>query len=343
LLASLPLGTAARKRTSGIDIIHQVQKVLNMASINGTPNADTLTGTPQDDDIKSLEGDDRIIASNGNDKMDGGSGTNTVDYSGLDRAIKTLPLGAIDKGGLGIDTISNIQRIIGATGKGNTVDGSTAKGAGTFDMDLANNSLKVNNTPAGPLSFEVVNFVNAIGTKNNDTIVGSNRNGRLTGGGGNDTIRGGTGNDRITGSDITARGVGEVDTLTGGGGSDRFILGNRDGAFYRGNGNNDYAMITDFNVLRDSIDLGSLRDFSFGIGSGGTIDLFAGKDVNTRDLIAKIQIPGVGASPLAKGSSNAMAGALDGGPALTAPGGIDGISSQINILSGANSTADAVV
>jgi hypothetical protein len=75
----------------------------------------------------------------------------------------------------------------------------------------------------------VTNFVNAIGIKNNDTIVGANVSGKLTGGG-NDTISGGNQNDRFTGTDSSARGVGEVDTLTGGSCKDKFILGDSQGA-----------------------------------------------------------------------------------------------------------------
>ena len=38
-------------------------------------------------------------------------------------------------------------------------------------------------------------------------------------------------------------------TLTGGSGRDKFVLGNSHGAYYVGSGNNDYAKITDFNIL----------------------------------------------------------------------------------------------
>lgn len=173
--------------------------------------------------------------------------------------------------------------------------------------------------------IEAINFVNVIGSDNNDTIVGANKNGILTGGRGNDNITGGNKSDTITGSDITARDVGEVDTLTGGGGRDKFVLGDSNGAYYVGKGKDDYALITDFNLFKDSIDLGGFKDYSFGSGANNSIELYSGKDVNTRDLIAKIQVGNSGSS-LRKSSS----------------GGIDGISSQINILSGASSIAEPV-
>jgi hypothetical protein len=83
-----------------------------------------------------------------------------------------------------------------------------------------------------------------------------------------------------------------VDILTGGGGRDRFVLGDSKGAYYVGQGNNDYAKITDFNLRQDSLNLGSAKNISFGIESSDTINLFAGKDPSSRDLIAKIQVKG---------------------------------------------------
>jgi hypothetical protein len=149
----------------------------------------------------------------------------------------------------------------------------------------------------------------------------------LTGGGGSDSITGGSKNDRLTGTDSTARGVGEVDTLTGGGGRDRFILGDKNGAYYVGNGSNDYATITDFNLFQDSIDLGSLKNYSFALEGTNTIDLFSGKDVNTRDLVAKIQIAG-GISSVAS-NSRSIAGASPN---------LDSIISKIDVLSGTASS-----
>jgi RTX calcium-binding nonapeptide repeat (4 copies) len=288
-----------------------------------------------------------VIGSKGNDTISFG----IPDYSNLGRAVtfsptqfgNGLPIGTIDKGSFGKDTASYLAKVIGAINKTNTVDGTTAPNGATLNINLATNSV-VGNLFGSGWTFEVINFVNAVGTKNNDTIVGSNANGKLTGGGGNDTITGGTGNDRITGTDSTARGVGEVDPLTGGGGRDKFILGDRNGAYYLGNGSNDYATITDFNLTRDSIDLGGFKDYSFGFDGANTIDLFSGKDANTRDLIAKIQLADLGLTAASKGAisngkSLAMASMLDGGAST----GIEPIFSKIDILSGANAIEDAVI
>jgi Ca2+-binding RTX toxin-like protein len=254
-----------------------------MAIFAGTPGNDILTGTT---------GDDRFIGSSGNDTLDGGGGNDTIDYSDLGKPVTVLRAGVVDKGGLGTDKISKFLNIIGATGQSNTIDSTGATGGAKIDIDLANNtfnvnSLKLNGVAIPVPQVKIVNFVNAIGGPNDDTIVGSNTGGKLTGAGGNDTITGGEGKDILTGTDSTARGVGEVDILTGGGGGDRFVLGDSKGAYYLGKGSNDYAMITDFNLRQDSLDLGNASNLNLSIESSGIVDLFSGQD-----LIAKIQVKG---------------------------------------------------
>jgi Ca2+-binding RTX toxin-like protein len=300
-----------------------------------------LVGNDRDNNISGSLGNNGnssssvIIASKGNDTLSGG----TLDYSSLDRAVKfsSTPIdspfapiikGNIDKGGFGSDRINGFQKIIGATNKANTLDLSANNDGASIDLNLVTNSLKVKNIYYDPndprstinLSTQVVNFVNAVGTKNNDTIVGANKNSTLIGGGGSDRITGGTKNDRITGTDSTARGVGEVDTLTGGGGRDKFVLGDTNGAYYVGKGKDDYALITDFNLFQDSIIIGNLKNYSFASGGNNTIDLYSGKDVKTRDLIAKIQITG-GISNVASNSRSIAGSSLN----------LDAIISKIDI------------
>jgi hypothetical protein len=298
-----------------------------------------------------------VVGSQGNDILKG----ETLDYSNFDRAVKfsisqkittytfdgvtttyATNEGIVNKGNFGKDKLTSFQKIIGAANQENTLDASTAANGVGIDLNLATNSLNVNIPNVEPQKLAVINFINAIGTKNNDTIVGSNADSKLTGGGGNDTITGGTGNDRITGTNSNARGVGEVDNLTGGGGKDKFILGNANGAYYLGNGSNDYATITDFNIFQDSIDVGSLKNYSLAFDGTNTIDLFSGKNVNNRDLIAKIQLADLGLAA-SKGTSlnnkSTMASILDSGAST----GSDPIFDRLNILSGDTSTADAVI
>jgi hypothetical protein len=94
--------------------------------------------------------------------------------------VTILPRGKIDKGGFGTDKVSNFQQIIGATNKTNTVDASTADSGSSLDVNLANNSLKVNIPGITSQEFEVLNFVNVISGANNDRIFGGNVNSKLT-------------------------------------------------------------------------------------------------------------------------------------------------------------------
>jgi Ca2+-binding RTX toxin-like protein len=108
------------------------------------------------------------------------------------------------------------------------------------------------------------------GFNGNDILFGNEDNDSLIGGFGNDVLDGGEGNDFIDGAGAGAyigssvsRGRNEMDVLTGGAGADTFRLeggSGRDGTgpSYRFAGNNDYALITDFNPLEDTIVLKTL-------------------------------------------------------------------------------------
>ena len=325
------------------NITYTVKNFDNITLPGGTGR---FVGNDRDNQINV--GDTAVItASKGNDTLRGG----TLDYSNLGQAIKFSPTllevfstagiyGNINKGNVGVDRIntdklSGLQKIIGTTNKVNTLDLSTINQVSIVDLNLSTNSLNVKNPyydPNNPfstpnLSTQVINFVDAFGSKGNDKIVGGNKNSKLTGGGGNDTITGGSKNDIITGSDRTARGVGEVDILTGGGGRDKFILGDKNGAYYVGKGNDDYATITDFNLFQDSISIGSLKNYSFAADGNNTIELYSGKDVKTRDLIAKIQLAGEISN--ASSNSRSIAGSSPN---------VDAIISKIDIISETNLT-----
>jgi Ca2+-binding RTX toxin-like protein len=300
--------------------------VKNFSNVIGSPGNDKIKVNGVNGLIAGGDGDDVIIGGgggyliygNGNSRSLPPNEKNTIDYSDLGTSLSLRVLGEYDNDdrrlfvdkSSGRDQINQFQKIIGARNQTNTIDAHTDDGSTNqtrIDVNLAENSLKrISLFAPNPVQqFEVVNFVNFVGSKQNDTIVGANKNGKLTGGGGNDTITGGNKNDIITGSDSTARGVGEVDTLTGGGGRDKFVLGDEKGAYYVGKGANDYALITDFNLFKDSISIGSLKDYSFALEGTNTIDLYSGKDVNTRDLIAKIQIAG-GISSVAGNAKSVM-------------------------------------
>jgi Ca2+-binding RTX toxin-like protein len=202
-----------------------------------------MGNTPGDDEIKALGGDDTFIGTTGNDLINGGNGYDTVDYSNLGQPITLLPRGVIGEGTGSGGQISNIEKIIGAKGQKNTIDGSSGTGGASFDINLEANQLVVNNIPGlASIKFGVENFVNVTVTPNQDSIIGNSSNNVfnglggddfLSGGLGNDTLLGGDGNDTLQGSTNVGNARSpEKDTLTAGAGIDKFILGDASGCFY---------------------------------------------------------------------------------------------------------------
>jgi hypothetical protein len=237
----------------------------------GTPGNDTLFGTSSDDTLLGEGGDDILVASDGNDTLDGGSGSDTADYSKFGQAITLEAVGLINKGSAGTDTIFGIETIIGATGKTNTIDGSTGTSNSTFfDIDLTANRLTVNDIPViGAATFTVLNFVNVTGTSQDDSVVGNAKNNVFVGEQGNDTLVGEGGQDTLIGGDGN-------DTLTGGGGRDTLIGGNGLDSLRGGNGadrfrflvpNEGIDTILDFVSGTDKIEL-SLAGFGSGLSKG---------------------------------------------------------------------------
>ena len=167
---------------------------------------------------------DTIIGSAGDDTINGGLGSDTVNYSSLTEAITLLASGIVNKGSFGTDKIVDIETVIGATGQSNTIDASTGTATTTsLNVNLATNSLIINGLPA-PINFitlNVQNFLNVVGTTQNDTIKGNNLANELVGNTGNDTIEGNDGND----------------ILDGGEGNDQLFGGNNDDQLFGGIGN----------------------------------------------------------------------------------------------------------
>ncbi|WP_198016641.1 beta strand repeat-containing protein [Rubidibacter lacunae] len=152
-----------------------------------------------DDTVLAQAGNDTILVGDrtGSNTIDGGSGIDTVDYAASGESITLNALGAIAKASGGVDRIESVEVIIGAIGAGivNTIDGSPVEGfnnTGSFDVNLASNSLIINGIPSGPLSFTVQNFTNVVGTQNDDTITGDDQNNTFFGSLGNDTYNGGS-------------------------------------------------------------------------------------------------------------------------------------------------------
>ena len=77
----------------------------------------------------------------------------------------------------------------------------------------------------------------------------------LTGNGGHDTLNGGAGNDTLNGTDEIVAGYLERDILVGDDDADTFVLGDVTQAYYATAAEQDYAVIRDFNVSVDKLQL----------------------------------------------------------------------------------------
>ncbi|MDY6897773.1 MAG: hypothetical protein SWZ49_06790 [Cyanobacteriota bacterium] len=268
--------------------------------IEGTDSPEILFSTPGNDLVLAKGGDDTIFGSLGNDIYKGGDGFDTLDYSFLGRKITLLPRGFLGNGNSQGSQIQEIERIVGARNKGNTIDGSGGRRTKTsFNINLAQEKLVVENLPGdGSFKFEVENFVNIEGTENNDSLTGDNKRNRISGNGGNDeligglksdTLLGGLGNDTLIGvdpslSDTKRR---ERDTLTGGFGVDKFILGNENGSFYDDFKGKDFARISDFS-FGETIQLSSQGTYTVKQDKDG-FNVFLVKD-SIKDIIAKVTV-----------------------------------------------------
>jgi Ca2+-binding RTX toxin-like protein len=242
-----------------------------MAQVFGTNLSDRLVGTRSNNTLWGLGSNDTLVGSAGSDRINGGTGIDTAHYASLGRAVTLLPGGRVSKSGLGIDQMNSVERVVGASGVANSINGSIGSGIASFEINLGSNQLVVNNIPfIGRLTFAVENFVNVVGTPNSDRITGSRTanfldgfsgNDILIGGGGSDAIVGGNGRDILLGTDDVLRGSREIDRLTGGLDPDAFVLGDRRGSYYRFGGTSDYAIITDFGA-NDLIVLGAGESFN---------------------------------------------------------------------------------
>ena len=131
------------------------------------------------------------------------------------------------------------------------------------------------------LDLGKANLEMALGNDGNDTFTNTSAFSiTIDGGKGDDSIQGGTGK-------------GEIDTFTGGIGRDTFILGDKTWIGYDDEnttaaGDNDYALITDFNPTDDIIQLkGSSSDYLLTV-SGANTNLYINKPGNEPDELIAI-------------------------------------------------------
>jgi serralysin len=274
--------------------------------LQGTADDDLLSGTDGDNKINGLSGDDKIQAGGGNDTITGDKGDDWIATedgndladggAGNDRLSGNVGDDTL-KGGQGIDVIlggSGNDRIDGGSGNdrlfgeaGNdTIFGKEGNDAIEGDRGLdtlaggAGKDYLFGDGGDDKLMGDAGNdFLS--GGDGNDTLNGGDGNDTLSGDAGSDLLQGGKGDDRLVGYDLKQSHVYETDTLTGGAGKDTFVVGDKDEIRYvdadsQTSGDYDYALITDFNIKEDTIQLkGSAQMYNldfFSTSGTGRVD-----------------------------------------------------------------------
>lgn len=220
--------------------------------ISGNDRGNQLSADEGNDTVYGMGGDDTIFGGSGNDILDGGAGSDQLiggggndtyyidsnDAYNHDNVVE-MPNGGIDK------VITSVNYTLPANVEQLLLSAGARNGTGNI---LAN-------------TIEGNNFNNKIfGDAGADSLTGLGGADNLLGGEGSDLLDGGVGNDVLNGSGATSRGRGEIDSLIGGAGADRFILADARGSFYDDGktsnaGRGDYALITDFTVGTDRLQL----------------------------------------------------------------------------------------
>lgn len=233
-------------------------------SLSGDQGADSLLGGAGSDTLNGGVGDDILIGGQDNDTLDGGDGNDTASYAAANGAVVVDLLQGSASGADGIDTLLNIESVIGSnfndlligSNSANRLEGGAGNdtfignlGNDTFDggndidtvsyaartnriiVDLAlSQAILENNTETDTLS----NIENVIGGRGNDDIRGNGLANSIDGGDGNDSLLGDGGNDTLTGGEGN-------DTLDGGDGNDSLIGGNGDDSFIASTGNDTFV------------------------------------------------------------------------------------------------------
>jgi Ca2+-binding RTX toxin-like protein len=158
-------------------------------TVDGGDGNDALFGNAGDDYLLGGAGNDTLTGNAGNDTLDGGDGIDTASYSGSAAAVKvsieSVGYQSLVNSNQGIDTIYNIENILGSNGN-DTISGSDGDNVlmGALGHDLL----------SGGVGNDTVD-----GGDGNDTLYGNGGDDYLIGGAGNDTLIGNAGNDTMDG------------------------------------------------------------------------------------------------------------------------------------------------
>jgi serralysin len=265
-------------------------------NIEGGSGADQLNGGFGNDTILGNDGLDIIFGGDSNDQIFAGRGNDRVFGEFGDDLINGDDGNDIIDAGFGFDTVSGgngSDRIFGG------FDSDSIFGdAGSDQLNGDSGSDFLDGGSGNDFLFGGTEFDTLIGGVGRDTLRGGLESDFLDGGDGNDLLIGV--DPRNPGFFGPGFGAFEIDTLTGGAGRDTFVLGDDDRVFYddgnpASSGDFDYALITDFNVNQDFIQLnGSANSYSldFFTSVTGTIDaalIFDGGTLARDEVIGVLQ------------------------------------------------------
>jgi Ca2+-binding RTX toxin-like protein len=112
-------------------------------TLKGGEGDDVLIDGEGDDEVYGQAGDDTLVASAGDDVMDGGDGHDTVDYSEAEEDMVIDAVGGTSYSEeLGIDSVDNVEELIGGAGDDMLIVGGKAmvlsggKGKDTFVFEV---------------------------------------------------------------------------------------------------------------------------------------------------------------------------------------------------------------
>jgi Ca2+-binding RTX toxin-like protein len=279
-------GTADDDLLSGTDGDNKINGLGGDDKIQAGGGNDTITGDKGDDWIATEDGNDLADSGAGNDRLSGNAGDDTLKG---DRGIDVI------LGGSGNDRIDggkDNDRLFGEAGN-DTILGKEGNDAieGGQGLDSieggAGKDYAFGDAGDDKLTGDAGNdFLS--GGDDWDSLAGGDGNDILSGDAGSDVLQGDKGNDRLVGYDLKQSSNYETDTLTGGAGKDTFVVGDKDEIRYvdadsQTSGDYDYALITDFNIKEDTIQLkGSAQIYSLDFfTTSGRVDAAIIYDPNT--------------------------------------------------------------
>jgi Ca2+-binding RTX toxin-like protein len=234
-----------------------------MTVFKGSDNSDRINGSPESDRIQGNGGDDLLVGGFGLDDIDGGDGDDIL-YAGLNIADVVEPT-AVSSSSNSIDRSENL--LDGGDGNdlliGSTIEDVLIGG----DGDDLLSGYQNNDRLFGSAGNDLI-----IGSWGEDTLVGGSGDDVLRGHGDSDLLDGGSGNDRLYGNNIyPLPDRTNIDSLTGGSGEDGFILGTKYETYYQVGGDLDLAILSDFKMAEDTIQLhGDAEDYSLQVGNFGS-------------------------------------------------------------------------